>query len=360
LLALGLCLLSTSAAFARKNPLSFICIEAESGLVIDEQNADIQRPPASMVKLMQLFLVDEGMTARRFRSDQAVVASAFAKSKGGTQVYLDQGESWPLEKMMRAVAIASANDAATAVAESLWGSETAYVKAMNKRALEIGMKKTLFQSAHGLPPRDGKAHDLTTARDMAVLARQCVQRPAILELTARKSASFRAGEKSKDSTNKLLWSLDGCDGLKTGFTHAAGFCLTATAKQDGIRLICVVMGADSKKARFRLAGEILEAGFKQIRRLRPVQAGAFSSPPLPVSNGALALVRLVAENDIWVTVKEKDAKDLIQVAEHPKTLRAPLHGGAAVGEVKILLGDQVVGRTRLLTPYAVERRQNLN
>lgn len=246
-------------------PVSALCIEAGTGRVLAEENADLRRPPASMVKMMQMLLVSEGLRSGRWTSDTPITATGHARRMGGTQVFLREGEVRTLGELMQAVAVASANDAAMAVAEGLWGSEEVYLAEVNERARNLGMNDSEFHSVHGLPPDRGEEPDRTTARDMALLARRCVRDPQILAWTRQTKVRFRPGEPYYPSTNKLLEGMDDCDGLKTGYIRAAGFCITATAEREGLRLIAVVMGHRNSKGRFRLAEKLLEEGFAAAR-----------------------------------------------------------------------------------------------
>lgn len=335
-------------------PISTICVEAESGLVVFEENADLQRPPASMVKLMELLLVDDGLNTGRFTLETPVTVSARAKGMGGTQVFLQEGDTWPLERMIRAVTIASANDAAQAVGESLFGGEEAYLQTMNARAAQLGMSQTIYRSAHGLPPGPGKESDMTTARDMAQLARDCCRRPRILGWTSLRETVFRPGEAPKQSTNKLLLRMPECDGLKTGYTRAAGFCITATALRNDIRLITVIMGAASNKARFDLAQAALEKGFSSVQRVHAVAQGMQASNPVAVLNGTESNVSLSAKEDVWVVVRNEDAANLQTVVECPERLTAPLSRGESCGEIRVQLNGTVLASTPLVPARDIE------
>lgn len=262
---------------------SVICIDAETCRVLFSQNADLPRPEASLVKLMQLLLVAEGLEAGKWTLDQAIPVSAKAQGMGGTQVLLAQGETWPLGHLMHAVAVASANDAAMAVAEGLWGGEAEYLKAMNVRAAELGMKNTVYHSVHGLPPDKGEEPDQTTASDMALLGQNCVRHAQILDWTSTKEFQFRPGGAKFFNTNKLLWRLNDCDGLKTGYIRAAGFCVVATAKRDNQRLISVVLGSVSKYGRFNVAEKAIEDGFQVLAKIK---ANTVSEDAFPVLEGA--------------------------------------------------------------------------
>lgn len=334
-------------------PSSYICIEAESGLALDEAEADLPRPPASMVKMMLMFLVAEGLDAGRWTLDTPVEVSARAASIGGSQVYLKQGEVWPLGHMMRAVSVASANDAAVAVAEVLWGSEAAYLEHANRRAQELGMLDTRFNSVHGLPPDPGKEYDRTTARDMATLARWCVREPIVLEWSREQELQFRPEESVRYNTNKLLWRLVGCDGLKTGYTRAAGFCVAVTAYRDGVRLIAVVMGDENMQSRFDRAETMLETAFGELRRTPWLAKGQPVGPAIRVQNSPLERIHVVAVEDVSVTVRERDRDRLRLVIQCPERFRAPLLSGTTVGEGLVQLDGYTLARVPLAVPQDI-------
>lgn len=337
-----------SATALHELPESYLCIDAESGLPLAAKDADVRRPPASMVKLLMLLLADEGVEAGQWRMTDEITVSAEAQRMGGTQVYLEAGDRYPLGKLLEAIAVASANDAAVAVAEGLWGSKEAYLEAANRRARELGMADSTFHSVHGLPPDDRKTFDLTTAHDMALLARACVARPRILGWSRTREIQFKPGQSTSYNTNKLIWRMPDCDGLKTGYIRAAGFCVTATAEREGVRLISVVMGSKSKYGRFNRAEELMDQAFAGLKRQRLVQGGSFLGTPLPAANSDVREVRLRAEGDIWANVPESALDRVRVVAERPDSVEGPLPAGTEVGEVVARLGDTVLGRCPLV------------
>jgi D-alanyl-D-alanine carboxypeptidase (penicillin-binding protein 5/6) len=336
-------LANTSAAQAP----SYICVEAETGLVVHEENADAVRPPASMLKLMLMLLVCEGIEAGKWHDDTPVTASAEAQRMGGTQVYLEAGDTWPLAHLMRAVGVASANDAAMAVAEGLWDSKEACIEAMNLRAWELGMVQTKFTSVHGLPPDPGVLPDATTARDFSILARACIARPRIREWVGDKEFQFRPEQAVIYNTNKLLWRMEGCDGLKTGYIRAAGFCIAATASRDGLRLVAVVMGEAGSNDRFRKAEALLSEGLEQVRRVRLAEAGQMLQSPLPAMRAMTSSVRLEVSAPLNVVVKAEDADAVTLAADHPRAVEAPLQRGTVVGEIRAELGGRVLAKAPL-------------
>lgn len=331
-------------------PVSSICIESNSGLVVSESNADIPRPPASMVKMMMLLLIAEGVSDGTWSLDKSITASRHAEGMGGTQVYLKAGETHPLGELARAIAVASANDAAMAVAEGLWGSEEAYLKRMNERAQELGMQDSEFHSVHGLPPEKGEAFDRTTARDMAILGQWCVRQPLVMQWTGTKELTFREGDAVKYNTNKMLWRMDDCDGLKTGYIRAAGFCVTATAQRDDVRLITVVMGHDNKYGRFSLAEELLDTGFAEVQRVQCLAKGQAVEEGIPVYNASQSTTPLVAAEDVWVVVRKEDRYDLTVEVDAPEHIHVPVGTDEELGQAVVKLGEQVLARVPLVTP----------
>lgn len=336
-------------------PLSVYCVEANTGLVIFDQESERVRPPASMVKMMMMLLISEGVDAGRLRLTDMVTISDNAQRMGGTQLFLKSGDAWSIGDLSMALAIASANDAAMALAEGLWGSVEKYLEAANARAVELGMNDTVFRSPHGLPPDDRESFDFTTARDMSRLALACLRHPRIMEWSGVKEHTFRPGHSARANTNKLLWRMPEADGLKTGYIRAAGFCVTATAERDGVRLVCVVMGASSVGERFRLAQDYLERAFNRIERIQIVRADQ-GVGPIDVRLGMPNQLLLNPTDDLWVTVLREDRKRLEVWAEHPRQLTGPLSAGTTVGEVQVVLDGTVLATSPLVVPTDVEAR----
>jgi D-alanyl-D-alanine carboxypeptidase (penicillin-binding protein 5/6) len=241
---------------------SAVLMDYETGQILLEENAHEQVIPASLVKMMVLLLAMEQLETGKIHLSDAVTASEWAAHMGGQQVHLAKGETFTLKELLDAMVIASANDAAVAVAEYLAGSVENCVKMMNARARAIGMNDTVFANVHGLPAGRGQVDDLTSAYDMALLGRFLLTHyPKILEWTSTYTAPFRDGEMKLVNTNKyLLRRVPGVDGLKTGYHRRAGFNVCVTARQDDRRVIAVVMGAPSKTDRNKKAKELLAEG----------------------------------------------------------------------------------------------------
>jgi len=350
-----LCLILYIPAWAADPlPVSYICVETETRTILMEGNADIKRPPASMLKMMQVLLVEEGVQAGKWSYERPITVSKLAQDMGGTQVFLKEDETFTLEQLMKAICVLSANDASVAIAEGLWGSVENCLAAMNQRAAELGMKNTFFYSVHGLPPADGKSFDQTTAREIAILALKLLQYPKILTWTSMQQYALRPTDKPKDSTNKLLKYMPECDGLKTGYIRAAGFCLTGTAQRNGIRLVAVVMGSD-KTGRFTHTKSLLEQGFQLINRVQPVQARMPIGKPIKVEKSMDEEVRLLAKGPIDAIVRTVDMEKLTLSISAPSTLEAPLNADTEVGSVKLMLHGNELGSTPLIIDHSVEK-----
>lgn len=265
-----------------------LALDASTGAVLIEENADTASPPASVTKLMTFLVVHDAIVAGRVRLDTPITATAADQAMGGTQVHLAAGETFPVEELLYALMVESANDAAHALTQILGGRE-AFVAAMNARARSLGMNNTVFRSPHGLPPDSRRIEDgdLTTARDLALLSRELLTHTDVLRYSSTRVRPFGAGVRTEPlpmrNHNKLLesrepGSVPGCDGLKTGFTKAAGFCLAATAQRDGKRIIVTVMGSPDRRTRDAHVKRLIEEGLAKI------PAGTvFQGPPTPIT-----------------------------------------------------------------------------
>lgn len=265
LVLLALPLWGGSAAAATADYRGALVMDAANGNVIFADEADRPNPPASVTKLMTFLVVHDAIRAGTIGLDTPVTVTREDAGMGGTQVWLEAGESFPVEELLYALLIQSANDAAHALARTARGSVPAFVAEMNRRAQELGMTQTTFRTPHGLPPRSRKSSDgdLTSARDLARLSRELLLHTDVLKYTAVRERAFRPGQPPPREVimrnhNHLLAKVRGVDGLKTGFTAAAGFCLAATAEREGRRLIVVVVGSPDAKSRDIKVAELIE------------------------------------------------------------------------------------------------------
>jgi len=341
---------------------SWISLEASSGVVIEQSNADEVRPPASMIKIMMMLMVVEGLERGDWTLEEPITASRKAQHMGGTQVYLEAGDVHSLGHLMKALAVSSANDAAMAIAENLWGSEQAYSEAMNKRADELGMTNTQFYSVHGLPPDRGEKPDETTARDMSILARECLDAerfPERVKLmvswSSMRSYEFRPGEGLKYTTNKLMRRRKDIDGFKTGYIRASGFCITATRADHGVRIISVVMGHQNSNERFELAERLLDEGFRKIDTKEIVAEGINKELTVAVENAEMKSMALTIDESISVTLLKEQFENVSVEYKHADKLTAPLRKGAKVGEVFVKLDDRVLHSSSILVSESVEK-----
>lgn len=264
---------------------SALLIEAESGKVLFEANADAKIYPASVLKLMDLYVILDRIEQGGLRLDEMVQVTPEASKTGGSQVYLDPKEQFSVEELLYALMVQSANDAAVALATHIAGSKEGFVALMNQKAQELGMKNTRWHSVHGLPPSEGQEPDVTTARDMALLCRALVKRPDALKYTSTQSRGFRDEKFIMRNHNKLLGFVAGVDGLKTGYYQAAGFSIAATAQRGGVRMIALVLGSKDRKVRDAKATELINKGFTIIPP-KPELAGTSAKPAAPQAKPA--------------------------------------------------------------------------
>ena len=241
---------------------SAVLMEASTGKVIFEKDMDTARPPASVTKIMTMLLIFDALADGRIRPEDEVTVSEYAASMGGSQVYLEAGEVQTVDTMLKCIAVASANDACVAMAEEICGSEEEFVKLMNQKASELGLKNTSFANAHGL---DSEGH-YTSAYDLAMITAEAMKNPTFCEIVKTKNVTVSGNEevsgKALKNKNKLLWSMEGCEGVKTGFTDNAKRCFVCSAKRDGMRLICVVLNCGPM---FEEAERLLNMGFDNFK-----------------------------------------------------------------------------------------------
>lgn len=316
-----------------------ILIDQESGTVLYEKEADTQMPIASITKVMTLLLVMEGLEEGRFTLEDTVPVTEHAYSMGGSQIWLEPGEEFTVDEMLRAVCVSSANDAAVALAEMVGGSEPVFVEQMNQKAAQLGMSNTTFQNACGL---DQERH-LSTARDVAIMSREILNNhPQILNYTGIWTDSLRGGQTQLVNTNKLLRRYQGITGLKTGTTGGAGVCLSASATRDGLSLIAVVLGASSSTERFDAATALLDYGFANFTR---AQAPAPENAPgsLPVTGGALEEVPLQYQTPGTVLLQKGEEQSLQAELKLNESAQAPVTVGDEVGRVVLYAGQTELG-----------------
>ncbi len=333
-------------------PVAYVVMDADSGTVLAEKEPHKRWPPASMAKMMTVLLAMERVRGGTLKLDEPVRASKWASKIGGSQVYLAEGETFPLGEMLQAVMIASANDAAAAVAEHMAGSTTAFVDLMNARARELGLTDTTYQSVHGLPPSAGQTSDLTSAHDLAVLGRELVRFPEVRQWAGTATAGFRNDTLQMSNTNHLVRTYPGATGLKTGYTREAGFCVTASASRNDLNVIAVVLGLPTKQGSFDEAARLMNEAFAAYRVVAPARRGA-PVGSVPVAGGAVESVQAIAVDDLRVLVKRADDKGVAVEARIPRLLQAPVRPAQSLGEIVVRRGDQELGKVGVIADREV-------
>ena len=329
---------------------SAILMDAATGTILWEKNDHERLAPASVTKIMTLLLVLEALDAGRIGWDDTVTASTAASAKGGSQVYLEVGEQMSLRDMLKCVVVSSANDCATALAEHVAGSEAGFVEMMNARAEELGLADTHFVNCTGLDDEPNAAEHLTSAHDLAVISRELLRHDEIREYTTIWMDTVRDGQFGLSNTNKLVRFYSGTTGLKTGYTSAAGHCLSATASRDGIELIAVVLHCASSTDRFESAKALLDYGFATWRLYTPDSADIGA---VPVTLGAVAEITPVLA-DASPLLIEKGARPTQQVTLD-EGVTAPVEAGQQLGTLTVTAGDQTLAELPLVAPERVER-----
>ena len=265
--------------------LGAIVIDADTGQILFEDHSNVKGYPASVLKTMDLMILLDKINMGAMRLDEKITILAEVSKIGGSQVYLKENEIFTVDELLYALMVQSANDAATALAIQAAGSKEGFVALMNQRAKELGMKSTEFHSIHGLPPAKDQLPDVTTARDLARLARALLKYPDCLRYTSCKEHGFRDNKFIMRNHNRLLASFPGCDGLKTGFFRNAGYSIVATAKRGNTRIIAVILGSKSKKSRDQKAAELLAKGFAEMSQKQAFVTKS-APPPVPVDQPA--------------------------------------------------------------------------
>lgn len=339
---------------------SYVLMEPETGTVICGKEKDTRRSPASVTKIMTLLLIFDSLENGSLSLEDTVTTSAYAKSMGGSQVYLEEGETQSVETLIKCIAIASGNDASVAMAEHIAGSEQEFVKMMNERAAGLGMKNTHFEDCCGLTDSDGH---YTTAYDIALMSRELILKyPQVLEYSSvwMENITHVTRQGSKEfgltNTNRLLRSYDGCRGLKTGSTSKAKFCLSAVAERDGLGLIAVVMAAPDSRTRQKDASALLDYGFSRCRLYEDPDPGVLGE--LKVKNGISETVPLEYERVFrYVDTKGGDLSGITRKTAVPDEVEAPVKKGEAAGELIYMRDGKKLGSIRILYGGSVRKAQ---
>ena len=329
-----------------------ILVEPQSGQVLFAQNTDTPRPVASVTKVMTILLALEALSQGRVSLEDEFSISQAAAGMGGSQVLLDVGEVQPFSVLLKSAIVGSANDASVAIAEALYGSESVFVERMNERARELGLTDTYFVNCTGLPAEGQQ----TTARDVAVMTMAMLSYPAYFDFSTVWLDEVDHGDgriTQLTNTNKLIRLYDGCDGGKTGSTNEAGYCISATAERGGMRLIAVVLGADTGSERFDIASEMLDYGFAHYRLYPVAQEGTKVRGELPVTGGDSAGVPLVLGGALTLLIQKGEEQGIQLVPDLPGSVEAPVAAGQEVGGVEVVVAGRAVARIPVLAAREV-------
>jgi D-alanyl-D-alanine carboxypeptidase (penicillin-binding protein 5/6) len=332
---------------------SAILMERDTGKVLYEKNSNEELPPASMTKVMTMLLIMEAIDQGKLSWNEKIRASEYAASMGGSQIFLEPGEEMTTKEMLRGIAIGSGNDAAVAMAERISGSEEAFVEKMNEKAKELGLKHTHFENTTGLPV---KGH-YSTSYDMAVMAKELLKYEDITKFTGMYEAYLRENTDKKFwlvNTNKLVRFYPGVDGLKTGFTSEAKYCLTATAQKNGMRVIAVVFGAPTSKARNAQVTKMLDYAYSQYET-HPILKRNQAVGKAHISKGSEKTVEALTSEPLSLLTKKGEKTDGVQqkvILE--KNLNAPIQKGDKVGTLKLIKDGKVVLESPLVSSKNID------
>ena len=329
---------------------SYVLMERSTGEVLLEHNAHERLRPASVTKVMTLLLIMEALDDGRIGWDDMVQTSAAAAAKGGSQIYLEENEQLPLEEMLKSIVVSSANDCACAMAEHIAGSEAAFVEMMNARAEQLGMTDTRFVNCTGLDDEPEAAEHLTTAYDIALMSRELLGHEAIKKYTTIWMDTVRDGQFGLSNTNKLVRFYDGTTGLKTGYTSAAGHCLSASAERNGMELIAVVLHCASSTDRFESAKALLNYGFSNYALVTP-ELGEL--PAVPVTLGTAAEITPVLADETPILIDKALAAGVETRVCVDESVTAPVEAGQTLGALTITSGGQTIAERDLIAPEPV-------
>ena len=349
----GLLPLSARAVDMEIPAKSALLMDVATGTVLYEENAHEALPPASVTKVMTMLLIMEAIDGGRIGWEDTVTASESAAAKGGSQIYLKVGETMSVRDMVKSIAVSSANDCACAMAEHLAGSEAAFVDMMNARAKELGMNDTKFVNCTGLDDDAAAAEHKTSAYDIALMSRELLgKHPSIKEFTTIWMDTVRDGTFGLSNTNKLVRFYNGATGLKTGFTSAAGYCLSASAQREDMELIAVVMGSETSQQRFAACKSMLDYGFATYAVVWPQSQ---ENMTVPVRLGTADTATAVLSEQAPMLV-DKGQKSMVSTrVELEESVTAPVSRGQRLGTLEVVAGEQVLARLPLVAEQSVEK-----
>lgn len=335
------------------NARSAVLIDADTGTVLFEKNSHEQLPPASITKIMTMLLIMEAIDEGKLKWDDVVTTSEYAASMGGSQIFLEPGEEMTVTDMLKGIAMASGNDASVAMAEKIGGSEEMFVQMMNEKAEELGMKDTHFANTNGLPAEN----HYSSAYDIALMSQALMSYEKITEFTGKYEDYLRKDTEKPFwlvNTNKLVRFYSGADGLKTGFTSEARFCLSATAMRDSFRVVAVVLGEPNTKTRNAEVTKLFDYAFSQYKRVPIVKQGD-ALGTLEVKKGNKTELPLVADKPYSLLMKKGTSSEQIKHEILLDPAQAPIKKGDTIGKIVISVGDEVVEEIEITAPEDVSK-----
>jgi len=336
-----------------KNAKSTILMESSTGEIIYERNSDEKLAPASMTKMMSLILIMEAIENGNIKLDQIVTVSENASKMGGSQIYLEANEKMSVDDLLKGICMASANDAVVALAETIYGSEEEFVKEMNKKARLLGLKNTNFMNATGL---DEENH-YSSARDMALIARELIKHDKVLEYSSRYEDYLRENTNKKFwlvNTNKLIKTYEGMDGLKTGFTESAGYCLTATAKRNNMRLIGVVMNEESSNIRNSDMTELLNYGFSLYKVNNLLKKDKVVSI-YEDNKSSKVKNEVIVKEDINILNKKNSKERRVTYRVNLNKKNLPIKKNQKLGTLEVLENNKVIYKTNVYSKDKIKK-----
>ena len=334
---------------------AYVVMEGSTGKILEGANTHLRWPPASITKLMIALLVMEKLSANEIKLTDTITASRDASKMGGSQVFIKEGETFTLEELMKAMLVASANDAAYAIAEFIAGSKDKCVDLMNEKARALNMADTEFRSVHGLPPSKGEEEDLTSPEDLATLARHLVKHRKLLEWTSARSEPFRDSTLVMINHNKLLGKMSSIDGLKTGFYRKCGYNIVATAKKGDLRLIVVVMGSPAAKVRDEMVEEKVKKYLPLYEMVPIVKKGETIDRQIVLTEATQRKLKGIASDGFSYPVLIKMKSSIKKEINLPEKVGGEIKQGQKLGELVVKLDEEVIGKVDIVSPTAIPK-----
>ena len=329
-----------------------ILIDADSGTVLYRLNENKKLPLASVTKIMTMLLVMEAIRDGKLRYEDKIACSKYAQKMGGSQIWMEEGEQFSVLELLKATAVASANDACALLGEAVAGSAQGFVKLMNDRAKELGMNNTHFDNCTGLDDTTEKQY--SSAYDIAVMSRELLKHKEILEYTTIWMDSLRGGKTELVNTNRLIRSYSGITGLKTGTTSKAGFCISARATRSGTSLISVILGSETSEERFESAANLLDWGFANFESVNPkIDIGKISK--IEIVGGEEGEITPVFDKEAKILVEKGSSDGITMSIESPKSLSAPIEKGQKIGKLVFKLNGKTVGKIDLISSANIKK-----